>query len=83
MTAFPIALVGGMMFLVGIQLGKGTVKLRGWKLALCLVTAGHSVVTNTVVDFLTGLAPVYGMRALKRRRTLLCLCAPKEIVCHG
>jgi MFS superfamily sulfate permease-like transporter len=73
-AAFPMALVGGMMLLVGIQLGKGAVKLRGWKLALCLVTAGLSVATNMAVGFLTGLALAYGVRALKRRGLLPCIC---------
>lgn len=66
-AAFPMALVGGMMLLVGIQLGKGVVKLRGWKLALCLVAAGLSVATNMAVGFVAGLALAYGVRALKRR----------------
>ena len=83
MAAFPMALVGGMMFLVGIQLGKGAVKLRGWKLALCLVTVGLSVAVNMAVGFLVGLALAYGVRALKRRRALPCLCAAKEVACHG
>jgi len=75
MAAFPMALVGGMMFLVGIQLGKGAVKLRGWKLVLCLATAGFSVATNMAVGFAAGLALAYGVRALKRRRAMPCLCA--------
>ena len=83
MAAFPMALVGGMMFLIGIQLGKGAVKLRGWKLTLCLVTAGLSVAVNMAVGFLVGLALAYGVRALKRRRALPCLCAAKEVACHG
>ena len=66
-AAFPMALVGGMMLLVGIQLGKGVVKLRGWKLALCLVTAGLSAATNMAVGFVAGLALAYGVQMLKRR----------------
>jgi len=83
MAAFPMALVGGMMFLVGIQLSKRTVELRGWKLALCLVTAGLSVAANMAVGFLAGLALAYGVRVLKRRRALSCLCALKEAACYG
>jgi hypothetical protein len=83
MAAFPMALVGGMMFLVGIQLGKRVVELRGWKLALCLVTAGLSVAAIMAVGFLAGLALAYGVRLLKRRRALSCLCALKEAACHG
>ncbi|MFP4345482.1 MAG: putative sulfate/molybdate transporter [Anaerolineales bacterium] len=73
-AAFPMALVGGMMLLVGIQLGKGTIKLRGWALVLCLITAGLSVATNMAVGFLTGLALTYLVRALRRRGVLPCLC---------
>ena len=75
MAAFPMALVGGMMFLVGIELGKGVIKLRGWKLALCLVTAGVSVATNMAVGFLAGLALAYLVRTLKHRYVLPCACA--------
>ena len=78
MAAFPMALVGGMMLLVGVQLGKGVVKLRGWKLALCLATAGLAVATNMAVGFVVGLALAYGVRALKRRSALPCLCAARE-----
>jgi len=78
MATFPMALVGGMMLLVGIQLGRRTVELRGWKLALCLVTAGLSVATNMAVGFLAGLALAYGLRALKRRCVLPCLCMKEE-----
>lgn len=83
MTAFPMALVGGMMFLVGIQLGKGAVKLRGWKLVLCLVTAGVSVATNMAVGFLAGLALAYGVRALERRCVLPCLCPAQKGAGNG
>jgi predicted benzoate:H+ symporter BenE len=77
-AAFPMALVGGMMLLVGIQLGKGVVKLRGWKLALCLVTAGLSVATNMAVGFVAGLGLAYGVRVLKRRCALHCLCLAQK-----
>ena len=77
-AAFPMALVGGMMLLVGIQLGKGAIKLRGWRLALCLVTAALSVATNMVIGFVAGLALAYVVRALKRRCALRCLCPSDE-----
>jgi hypothetical protein len=82
-AAFPMALVGGMMLLVGILLGKGIVKLRGWKLALCLVTAGLSLATNMAVGFLAGLAPAYGVRALKRRCASRCLCPAQKGAGNG
>ncbi|MCJ7735915.1 MAG: putative sulfate/molybdate transporter, partial [Anaerolineae bacterium] len=65
MVAFPMALVGGMMLLVGVQLGKGVVKLRGWEMILCLVTAALSVGFNMGVGFLVGLALAHAVRALK------------------
>ncbi len=71
-AAFPMALVGGMMLLVGIQLGKGVIKLRDWNLALCLITAGLSVVINMAVGFLAGLTLAYLVRALRRRGVLPC-----------
>ncbi len=83
LAAFPMPLVGAMMFLVGIQLSQSVVRLRGWKLWVCLVTAAVSVATNMAAGFLAGLAMAYGVRALKQRCVLSCLCAPKEAVCHG
>ena len=79
MAAFPMPLVGGMMLLVGIELGKAVMRLRGWKLWLALVTAVVSVVTNMAVGFATGLAAAYLVRALKHRHLLSCTCCmPKE-----
>ena len=78
LAVFPMALVGGMMFLVGIQLGKGAIKLRGWKLCLCLVTATVSVVTNMAVGFGAGLGLAYLAQTLRRRSILPCLCAAKN-----
>jgi MFS superfamily sulfate permease-like transporter len=77
-AAFPLALVGGMMLFVGIQLGKGAIKLRGWNLALCLITAGLSVVTSMAGGFLAGLALAYIVRALRGRGVLPCLCSSDE-----
>jgi MFS superfamily sulfate permease-like transporter len=70
LTAFPMALIGGMMFMVAVQLGKGAVKLRGRKLALVGVTAGVSVVTNMAVGFTVGLGVTHLLRALARRGDL-------------
>ncbi len=56
MAAFPMPLVGGKMLLVGIELGKAVVRLRGWKLYLALFTAALSIVTNMAVGFAAGLA---------------------------
>ncbi|MGC9358183.1 MAG: putative sulfate/molybdate transporter, partial [Anaerolineae bacterium] len=72
MVAFPMALVGGMLFLVGIQLGAPTIKLRGWPLALALVTAGVSAGTNIGLGFLCGLGLFHLVRVLCRRGVLSC-----------
>jgi len=74
LKAFPMPLVGGMMLLVGIELGKVVVKLRGWKLWLALVTAAISVVTNMALGFVAGLAVAYLVRELKHRRIVSCAC---------
>jgi MFS superfamily sulfate permease-like transporter len=70
MVAFPMALVGGMLLLVGIQLGASMVKLRGWGLVLALVVAGVSALTNIGIGFVVGLALSHGVRALRRRDVL-------------
>jgi len=74
LKAFPMPLVGGMMLLVGIELGRVVVKLRGWKLWLALVTAAVSVVTNMALGFVAGLAVAYLVRELKHRRMVSCVC---------
>jgi MFS superfamily sulfate permease-like transporter len=78
MMAFPMALVGGMLLLVGIQLSAPAFSLRGWGLGLALITAAVSVFTNIGVGFLAGLGFSYGVRALRRRGLLPCLCPDGE-----
>ena len=63
-----------MMLLVGIELGRVVVKLRGWKLWLALVTAAVSVVTNMALGFVAGLAVAYLVRELKHQRMVSCAC---------
>ena len=75
LALFPMPLVGGMMLLVGIELGKVVVKLRGWKLWLALLTAAVSAVTNMAVGFVVGLAVAYLVRELTHRHLLSCLCS--------
>ncbi|MCD6519041.1 MAG: putative sulfate/molybdate transporter [Anaerolineae bacterium] len=55
LRAFPLPLVGGMMFMVGIQLVRPILKLRRWPLALGVLTAAVSVYWNMGVGFLVGL----------------------------
>ncbi len=74
LKAFPMPLVGGMMLLVGIELGRVVVKLRGWKLWLALVTAAVSVATNMALGFVAGLAVAYLVRELKHRLLVSCAC---------
>lgn len=74
MTAFPMPLVGGMMILVGIELGKVVWGLKGWGLRLALFTAALSVVTNMAVGFGAGLAAAYLVRELRHRSMLPCAC---------
>jgi MFS superfamily sulfate permease-like transporter len=78
MMAFPTALVGGMLLLVGLQLGAPIIKLRGWALALALMTAAVSAVTNIGIGFLCGLGLSYLVRALRRRGVLPCLCSAQD-----
>jgi hypothetical protein len=74
LAVFPMPLVGGMMLLVGIELGKVVSELRGWKLWLALLTAALSVVTNMAVGFVAGLAAAYLVRELEHRQLLPCVC---------
>jgi len=70
LRAFPMPLIGGMMFMVGIQLLRPVLKLRGWPLGLALLTAIGSVVTNMGVGFCMGLIGMQALRWLVRRGML-------------
>ncbi|MBC7248716.1 MAG: hypothetical protein H5T62_00390 [Anaerolineae bacterium] len=83
LAAFPMPLVGGMMLLVGIELARVVVKLRGWKLYLALFTAALSVATNMAVGFVVGLAVAYLVRTLKRHHRLPCTCPPVPDIRQG
>lgn len=78
MAAFPMPLIAGMMLLVGVELARPVIGLRGWKLGLAVGTAVLSVATNMAVGFVGGLAVAHLLRALKRRRSLPCLCKRNE-----
>jgi len=80
MSVFPMALVGGMLSLVAIQLGGAVVKLRGWSLAMALVTAFVSFVTNIGVGFVAGLGLSHLVRLLRHRGVLRPLCADDDDV---
>ncbi len=78
LMSFPVALIGGMMFMVAVQLAKGAMRLRGWKLGLALTTAAVSVVTNMAVGFVIGLALTHLLRNLKERGKLAYLLPEEE-----
>ncbi|MGC9520270.1 MAG: putative sulfate/molybdate transporter [Anaerolineae bacterium] len=73
MVAFPMAIVGGMLLLVSVQLGVGAFKLRGWALVLALVTAALSTFANIGIGFVVGLGLSHLVRHLHRRGLLPCL----------
>jgi ABC-type dipeptide/oligopeptide/nickel transport system permease subunit len=62
------------MPLVGIELGKVVLGLKGWGLRLALFTAALAVVTNMAVGFGAGLAAAYLVRELRHRGVLPCVC---------
>jgi len=68
--AFPIALIGGMMLMVGVQFVRPVLALRRWPLYLALLTTAVSVITNMAIGFLVGLAAVGALRWLTRRGIL-------------
>ncbi|OGO04132.1 MAG: hypothetical protein A2Y73_05450 [Chloroflexi bacterium RBG_13_56_8] len=68
--AFPMALIGGMMLMVGVEFVRPIIRLREWPLYLALVTTVVSVVTNMAVGFVVGLACMYLVRWLMRRGVL-------------
>lgn len=59
LTHFPMPLIAGMMLLVGIQLSKPILKLRRSQLALALITAVVSYLTNIGIGFIFGLVASY------------------------
>jgi hypothetical protein len=67
LSAFPMPLIGGMMFMVGIELARNvaplatTPKLR-WALGVAVVTALLSVVTNMAIGFIGGLALAWALK---------------------
>ncbi len=70
LNVFPMALIGGMMLMVGVQFVRPVIKLRAWPLYLALVTTAVSVATNMAVGFLVGLAAAYVVRRLNSRDAL-------------
>jgi hypothetical protein len=78
-TAFPIAIIGAMMFLVGIELTKFARDIRLSKdLIPMALTAIVSVVTNMAFGFLAGLAIYYLIRFIYQKRGY-CKCHLKNV----
>jgi len=67
LRAFPLPLVGGMMFVVGLQLARHTLRLRRWPLAFCLLTAAVSMLTNMAIGFAVALIAVYLLKWMASR----------------
>ena len=74
LNAFPMPLIGGMMFLVGFDMLKLFRGLEGWALGLAFLTAVVSVTTNMAVGFGVGLAAAYLVHWLTRQEKLSCRC---------
>ena len=66
-SAFPMAIIGAMMFLVGIELTKFARDVRpGRDLIPLLLTVAVSLLANMAVGFAAGLAVHYGMEKWRR-----------------
>lgn len=74
LSVFPMALVGGMMFLVGLELLKMIKGLQGWGLRIAIITALTAALTNMAIGFGVGLAVAYTIRFLIHRHRLPCAC---------
>lgn len=78
-AAFPIAILGAMMFLVGIELAKFSKDVR-WNKDLVPMgaTLGVSLLTNMAYGFLAGLA-VYHLIRFTIRKKGRCKCQTKAV----
>jgi MFS superfamily sulfate permease-like transporter len=55
-SRFPLAIVGAMLLPPSLELGKGALQLRGWKLFVALLVAATSYATNLGIGFSVGIA---------------------------
>ena len=70
LSVFPMALVGGMMLMVGLQFVRPVVRLRRWPMGVALLTAAVSVFSSMAVGFVVGLGCVFLLRWLVQRGRL-------------
>ncbi|MBS7637404.1 putative sulfate/molybdate transporter [Candidatus Bathyarchaeota archaeon] len=64
-SRFPLAIIGAMLLPASIELGRGALRLRGWRMLTAILVAAASYLTNFGVGFLIGLA--VHLTALKLR----------------
>jgi len=68
LAAFPLPLMAGMLFAVGVQLGQRAADLKRWPLAAAAITAGVAVLTNMAIGYAAGLLACYLRDRLQARR---------------
>lgn len=79
LVAFPLAIVGGMMFLVGIELLKVVKGLQGWGAWIAILTAAISLISNMAVGFAAGMVAASLVRHLRHRGILSCACHKPQL----
>lgn len=78
LAAFPMPLIGGMMFLVGLEMLKMIGGLKGWGLRIAILTTVVSLMTNMAAGFGVGLVAASLIRFLVHRAKLPRACeSPK------
>ncbi len=55
-SRFPLAIVGAILLPASMELGRGALRLRGWRMLIAILVAAASYLTNLGVGFLIGLA---------------------------
>ena len=58
LRAFPLALVGGMMAMVSVQLVRPSLSLRGWPRLVAVATLAVATLTNIGIAFAVALTIV-------------------------
>ncbi|HDP95773.1 MAG TPA: hypothetical protein ENN40_10510 [Candidatus Aminicenantes bacterium] len=69
LTVFPTAIIGAMMFLVGLELTKCAKDIRlGKDMVALAVTVTVSLISNMALGFLTGIASHYLIQLIERHK---------------